>query len=83
MNNFFINEISKFKKEIDVFIATDKSFLINLSKVCSGYADKYISILREYSKGGKRIRAYLVKLGYEMCSRDRSATTWCYNGRSK
>ena len=70
MKNVFINELNKFKKIIDNKFE-EKVFydVVNADKFHT-FMDKYLCAFQNYSRGGKRIRAYLVELGYEMCTRN-------------
>ena len=64
MSNTFINNLKNFKVKCDGFIACGglSDFLSTFG--LDGVMGEYIDALIRHSDGGKRIRAYLVSLGY-------------------
>lgn len=67
-DNLFFRELKEFKAEIDGLIA-DSSFHEYLLPGMDGSSLKaYLDAFCRLSGGGKRIRAYLVRLGYELCA---------------
>ena len=65
MSNVFIAELNKYKIMIDNIIENELLEMFTQDNIFS-FMNKYYTAFRDFSKGGKRIRAYLVKLGYEM-----------------
>ncbi len=64
MNNVFVEKLNEYKKICDTYIHGDglRDFL---SEFClDREMGEYIDALVRHSEGGKRIRAYLVALGY-------------------
>lgn len=68
VNNIFINELHNYKNEIDKVIEGEFLYKILSKNNNFPFMNKYLSAFQRFSIGGKRIRAYLVKLGYEMCA---------------
>ncbi len=66
MTETFLNELGKYKASIDKYIEQGalREFFgrYNANHVLNDYLDVFV----EQSVGGKRIRAFLVKLGYEL-----------------
>jgi len=66
MNNLFISDLKEYKNAIENILADEKIKNILYKKEYSCFMKHYISAFQKYNNGGKRVRAYLVKLGYEM-----------------
>lgn len=68
MSNIFVEKLHEYKSECDNYIDGDgiKSFLSSFG--LDSEMGTYIDALIRHSKGGKRIRAYLVALGYGLFS---------------
>jgi len=65
----FIEELDSFRKTCDTYIAGG-ALKEYLKDVCSeNCIQKYIDTFIRHSASGKRLRAYLVKLGYELCGK--------------
>lgn len=66
MDKLFLNELRSCKEEIDRAVQQD-SFLSEMTpNDCTTLIPSYLRAFQQFTNGGKRIRAYLVKLGYEM-----------------
>lgn len=65
MSNLFITELQAYKEIVDKTIINERN-ANTINGMNYAFMEKYISSFFNYSNGGKRIRAYLVKLGYEM-----------------
>ena len=67
MNNSFVSGLKEYREIIDDYINGQK--LMNIITVNNKFEHmkKYLTAFQKFSMCGKRIRAYLVKLGYEMC----------------
>ncbi len=62
----FLNQLEIFQKKCDEYISGG-ALKEYFTKVCDNKnLDKYIDLFIEYSLGGKRLRAFLVKTGYEL-----------------
>lgn len=68
MKNILTNELTMYKKIIDEAIDSGLTHVLTAGNDFPSFMDKYISAFQSFCAGGKRIRAYLVKLGYEMCT---------------
>ncbi|MBQ5334378.1 MAG: polyprenyl synthetase family protein [Oscillospiraceae bacterium] len=67
-DNVFFEDLKAFKAEIDTAIA-DKNFCsVMIPDAEQVSLPLYLESFRKLSSGGKRIRAYLVRLGYELCA---------------
>ena len=67
-NNLFFEDLMAFKAQIDAAIA-DKDFCKQMIPDAEGGSlPVYLEAFRKLSSGGKRIRAYLVRLGYELAA---------------
>ncbi len=62
------SKIFSFKKEVDDFINSPEFISIISSSTYSMIIHQYLKVFQKFTSSGKRIRPYLVKLGYEMCS---------------
>lgn len=70
MTNLFIDELNSYRDIINK--AIEKNNIqknLNIKKFPSDM-EPYISSFFKYCRGGKRLRAYLVKLGYEICTNE-------------
>ena len=66
--DFYRSEIFPFKQEIDLFFEHDV-FSQFIQKYQSNYfTTHYFDVFKQHCKGGKCIRGYLVKLGYEIAA---------------
>ncbi|MCR5307026.1 MAG: polyprenyl synthetase family protein [Oscillospiraceae bacterium] len=65
-DNIFFRELMKCKAEIDSIISDDRFFAMMIPEADDVALPKYLAEFRKLSHGGKRIRAYLVQLGYEL-----------------
>lgn len=66
----FLNQLEMFQKKCDENISggTLKEYF---TKVCDNkHLEKYIDLFIEYCLGGKRLRAFLVKTGYELFGKE-------------
>lgn len=69
MSKLFESGLSQYKNEIDTYIS-DGSLRNFFDKYdCDGIMDKYYNVFVDHTQGGKRIRAYLVKVGFELCGK--------------
>ena len=68
MSVLFTNELLNYKKIIDGIIEGNNFLPIIVSNESQNIISDYLRYFQKFSMGGKRIRAYLVKLGYELCS---------------
>lgn len=68
MSNLFVRELLNYKQKIDEIIEGDNYVSIVVQNECKNIINDYLRCFQKFSIGGKRIRAYLVKLGYELCS---------------
>ncbi len=67
MNNSFVSGLKEYREIIDDFINGQKLMNIIALNNKFEHMKKYLTAFQNFSMCGKRIRAYLVKLGYEMC----------------
>lgn len=68
MNQLFLKELRAFKETIDAAVQSG-DFLAEITpNDCTALIPDYLRAFQQFSCGGKRIRAYLVKLGYEMAA---------------
>ncbi|MBP3580238.1 MAG: polyprenyl synthetase family protein [Clostridia bacterium] len=70
MENIFINSLDEYRKKCDMFLLSDEfqSFLDSFGVTC--VMKKYYDAFLRQCDGGKRVRAYLVQLGYEIFAKD-------------
>ncbi len=70
MKNIFINSLDEYRKKCDSFLLSDEfqSFLDSFGVTC--VMKKYYDAFLRQCDGGKRVRAYLVQLGYELFGKD-------------
>lgn len=68
MNNSFISELKRFKTEIDSIISGSDFIQKMIPNGADAYISSYLQEFQKFSGGGKRIRAYLVNLGYELAA---------------
>lgn len=70
----FLNQLEMFQKKCDEYIS-DGTLKEYFTKVCDNKnLEKYIDLFIEYCLGGKRLRAFLVKTGYELFGKESDDT---------
>ena len=68
MEQLFLAELKQFKAEIDRIIAGDSFESTMCPSGAVACIGDYMKAFQQFSTGGKRIRAYLVSLGYQMAA---------------
>ena len=68
MSDLFMNELLSYKQIIDKMIEDSSFVSLLIPNESQSIINSYLRSFQKFSTGGKRIRAYLVKLGYELCS---------------
>lgn len=62
----FYDDLKDYKRKIDDIISSEKALRIFKEYNAGNFMDEYYNLFLEYCKGGKRLRAYLVDLGYRL-----------------
>ena len=68
MEQIFIRELKQFKDKIDRVISGEHFIETMLPSGTADHIMPYLLDFQKFTSGGKRIRAYLVRLGYEIAS---------------
>lgn len=68
MEQTFLSELKRFKAEIDAMISADSFVQTMIPNGADTYFASYLQEFQKFSMGGKRIRAYLVSLGYQIAA---------------
>ena len=68
MEQIFIADLKRFKTEIDNIISGEDFIRTMIPNGADSHVISYLKEFQKFSMGGKRIRAYLVNLGYQMAA---------------